>query len=230
MSGLARGIDTAAHNGALARGTVAVIAGGIDIQYPPENADLHDAIAESGLLLAEMPPGTQPTPRHFPIRNRIIASLALGVLVIEAAQRSGSLISAREAGERGGEVMAVPGSPLDGRTEGCNHLIREGATLVRDIDDILECLASPPVASLPTAKEWRDARLSPGTEKEIEASRTRILAALGAEATDIDEIIRWCDEPVSTVLVAILELELAGRISRHHGNRICRIADAGTSD
>ena len=230
VSGLAGGIDTAAHNGALARGTVAVIAGGIDIQYPPENADLHDAIAESGLLLAEMPPGTQPTPRHFPIRNRIIASLALGVLVIEAAQRSGTLITAREAGERGGEVMAVPGSPLDGRTEGCNHLIREGATLVRDIDDILECLASPPVASLPTAKEWRDARLSPGTEKEIEASRTRILAALGAEATDIDDIIRWCDEPVSTVLVAILELELAGRISRHHGNRICRIADAGTSD
>ena len=124
VSGLARGIDTAAHNGALARGTVAVIAGGIDIQYPPENADLHDAIAESGLLLAEMPPGTQPTPRHFPIRNRIIASLALGVLVIEAAQRSGTLITAREAGERGGEVMAVPGSPLDGRTEGCNHLIR----------------------------------------------------------------------------------------------------------
>lgn len=101
---------------------------------------------------------------------------------------------------------------------------------MRDIDDILECLASPPVASLPTAKEWCDARLSHGTEKEIEASRTRILAALGAEATDIDEIIRWCDEPVSTVLVAILELELAGRISRHHGNRICRIADAGTSD
>ena len=101
---------------------------------------------------------------------------------------------------------------------------------MRDIDDILECLASPPVARLPTAKEWRDARLSPGTEKEIEASRTRILAALGAEATDIDEIICWCDEPVSTVLVAILELELAGHISRHHGNRICRIADAGTSD
>lgn len=153
VSGLARGIDTAAHNGALARGTVAVIAGGIDIQYPPENADLHDAIAESGLLLAEIPPGTQPTPRHFPIRNRIIANLALGVLVIEAAQRSGTLITAREAGERGGEVMAVPGSPLDGRTEGCIHLNREGATLVRDIDDILECPSRPPVASLPTAKE-----------------------------------------------------------------------------
>ena len=101
---------------------------------------------------------------------------------------------------------------------------------MRDIDDILECLARPPVAGLPTAKEWRHSRLSLGTEKEIKASRTRILAGLGAEATEIYEIIRWCDEPVTTVLVAILELELAGRISRHHGNRICRIADAGTSD
>lgn len=153
VSGLARGIDTAAHNGALALGTGVVIASGIDFQYPPEDGDLHDAIAGSGLLLAEMPPGTRPTPRHFPIRNRIIGSLALGVLVIEAAMRSGSLISAREVGERGSEVMAVPGSPLDGRTEGCIHLNREGATLVRDIDDILECPSRPPVASLPTAKE-----------------------------------------------------------------------------
>ena len=101
---------------------------------------------------------------------------------------------------------------------------------MRFIDDVVECLGRPPVASLPTAKERRDARLSPGLEREIDASRTRTLAALGAEATDIDEIIRWCDEPVSKVLVAILELELGGRISRHHGNRICRIADAGTSD
>ena len=123
VSGLARGIDTAAHNGALARCTVAVIAGGIDIQYPPENGDLHNAIAGSGLLLAEMPTDTQPKPHHFSICNRIIASLALGILVIEAAQRSGSLITAREAGEHGGEVMAAPGSALDGRTEGFNHLI-----------------------------------------------------------------------------------------------------------
>ena len=129
--------------------------------------------------------------------------------MIEAAQRSGTLITAREAGERGGDVMAVPGSPLDGRTEGFNHLIREGATLVRDINDILECLANPPVASLPTAKEWRDARLSPGTEKELRQVVPRSLRPLGAEATGIDEIIRWCEEPVSTVLVAISELELA---------------------
>ena len=230
VSGLARGIDTSAHNGALAGGTIAVIAGGIDIQYPPENADLQESIAEAGLLLAEMMPGTKPTPRHFPIRNRIIASLALGVVVVEAAQRSGSLITARETGERGGEVMAVPGSPLDARAEGCNHLIREGATLVRHIDDIVECLARPPVASLPAPQDWRTARLAPGTAHEIEASRTQILSALGPEATDIDEVVRWCDAPVATVLAAILELELAGRISRHHGNRICRIIDGDNSD
>ena len=142
VSGLASGIDAAAHNGALAGGTIAVIAGGIDFYYPSENADLQDAIIEAGLLLAEMPPGTQPTPRHFPIRNRIIASLAQGVLVVEAAQRSGSLITARKAGGRGGEVMAVPGSPLDARAQGCNHLIREGATLVRDAEDIVMPVAT----------------------------------------------------------------------------------------
>ena len=118
ISGLARGIDAAAHNGALAGGTIAVIAGGIDVVYPSENTDLHESIAEAGLLLAEMPPGTQPTPRHFPIRNRIIGALALGTVVVEAAERSGSLITARETAERGGEVMAVPGSPLDPRSQG----------------------------------------------------------------------------------------------------------------
>ena len=230
VSGLARGIDAAAHNGALAGGTIAVIAGGIDTYYPPENADLQDAIIEAGLLLAEMPPGTQPTPRHFPIRNRIIASLAQGVLVVEAAQRSGSLITAREAGERGGEVMAIPGSPLDARAQGCNHLIREGATLVRDAEDIVECLSRPATATLPDPQDWRAARLTPGTPAEIEKSRTRILDALGPEATDIDDVVRWCAEPVATVLAAILELELAGQISRHHGNRICRIIDTDKAD
>lgn len=223
VSGLARGIDAAAHNGALAGGTIAVIAGGIDIQYPPENADLHDSIAEAGLLLAEMPPGTKPSPRHFPIRNRIISSLSLGVVVVEAAQRSGSLITAREGAERGGEVMAVPGSPLDPRAEGCNYLIREGATLVRHVEDIIDCLSQPAITALPTPQDWREARLTPGPQIAIDRSRTVILEALGAEASEIDDVIRWCDAPTSTVLAAILELELAGRISRHHGNRICRI-------
>ncbi len=220
VSGLARGIDAAAHNGALAGGTIAVIAGGIDIRYPPENAELQEAIGETGLVIAEMPPGTQPTPRHFPIRNRIIGSLALGTVVVEAAERSGSLITARETAERGGEVMAVPGSPLDPRSAGCNHLIREGATLVRGTADILECLSRPASADAPDPQDWRQARLAPGPQESIDRCRSAILSALGPEGTDIDEVIRWCDAPTATVLAAILELELAGRITRHHGSRV----------
>ena len=223
ISGLARGIDAAAHNGALAGGTIAVIAGGIDVHYPPENTELQDAIAETGLVVAEMPPGTQPTPRHFPIRNRIIGSLALGTVVVEAAERSGSLITARETAERGGEVMAVPGSPLDPRSAGCNHLIREGATLVRGVADILECLSRPGAADAPAPQDWRDARLAPGPPESIDRCRTTILEALGPEGTDIDEVIRWCDAPTATVLAAILELELAGRNTRHHGSRVCLV-------
>ena len=223
VSGLARGIDAAAHNGGLAGGTIAVVAGGIDVTYPPENADLQDSIVESGLLLAEMPPGTQPTPRHFPIRNRIISGLALGVLVVEAAERSGSLITAREAADRGGEVMAVPGSPLDPRSAGCNHLIREGAILVRGTADILEALARPSTASLPDPSDWRAARLTPGPPEAVDRCRTVILDGLGPESMDIDELVRWCEAPAATVLAAILELEIAGRLTRHHGNRVCLV-------
>jgi len=223
VSGLARGIDAAAHNGGLAGGTIAVIAGGIDTTYPPENADLQQSIAESGLLLAEMPPRTQPTPRHFPIRNRIIGSLALGVIVVEAAERSGSLITAREAVDRGGEVMAIPGSPVDPRSAGCNHLIREGATLVRDTADILEALSRPSTARLPEPADWRAARLSPGSPEAVDRCRARILDGLGPDGTDIDELVRWCKAPAATVLAALLELELAGRVSRHHGNRVCLV-------
>ena len=142
---------------------MAVIAGGIDIIYPPENADLHESIAETGLLVAEMPPGAQPTPRHFPIRNRIIGALALGVVVADAAERSG-------------EVMAIPGSPLDPRSQGCNHLIREGATLVCGAGDILECLARPAAATLPDPADLRQARLAPGKPEEIDQCRSRDLA------------------------------------------------------
>jgi DNA processing protein len=137
VSGLARGIDTAAHDGALETGTIAVIAGGIDIFYPPENEARQRAIGERGLLLAEQPPGTEPRARHFPYRNRIIAGLAGGTVVIEAAPKSGSLITARYAAEHGRDVMAVPGSPLDPRAQGCNQLIREGAVLVQNAADVL---------------------------------------------------------------------------------------------
>ena len=166
-----------------------------------------------------MPPGTKPMPRHFPIRNRIIGALALGVLVVEAAERSGSLITAREAGE----VMASPGSPLDPRSQGCNHLIREGATLVRGAGYILECLARPAAAALPDPADWRQTRLAPGKPEEIDRCRSAILEGLGPEGTDIDDVIRWCGMPASTVLAAIQELEIAGRLTRHQGNRICLV-------
>jgi DNA processing protein len=140
VSGLARGIDSAAHDGALETGTVGVVAGGLDIFYPPENADRQRAMFERGLVLAEMPPGTEPRARHFPYRNRIIAGLSAGTVVVEAAPRSGSLITARLAAEAGREVMAVPGSPLDPRAQGCNQLIRDGATLIQNAADVIEVL------------------------------------------------------------------------------------------
>ncbi|MBD3786930.1 MAG: DNA-protecting protein DprA, partial [Sphingomonadales bacterium] len=143
VSGLARGIDAEAHRAALPSGTIAAQAGGIDVIYPPENADLAAAIAAQGLRLSEHPPGMEPRAQHFPLRNRIISGLSLGTVVIEAAARSGSLITARTAADQGREVMAVPGHPMDGRAFGCNALIRDGATLIRGIEDILEVLGEP---------------------------------------------------------------------------------------
>lgn len=222
-SGLARGIDAATHRGALATGTIAVIAGGIDSCYPPENSELQQMIVETGLLVAEMPPGTQPTARHFPVRNRIIASLALGVVVVEAAARSGSLITAHEATERRGEVMAIPGSPLDPRSSGCNILIRDGATLVQNSEDIIECLARPIKAGVPASAEWDGPAPLPGSEAEIADCRKVILEGLGTEPTDIDDLVRWCDAPTYCVQAALLELELAEIITRHHGNRVSKL-------
>ncbi len=154
VSGLARGIDTAAHDAALEYGTIAVLAGGIDHIYPPENAKLHAAIAERGLLVTEMPPGTIPKAEHFPRRNRIISGLSRAVIVVEAALRSGSLITARFAAEQGRDVFAVPGSPLDPRAEGCNRLIRDGAQILTSIDDVMDALntvAPPRNENLPRA-------------------------------------------------------------------------------
>jgi DNA processing protein len=150
VSGLARGIDAAAHEGALAgRGeaygsasTIAVIAGGIDVAYPPEHAALQNRIAEEGMVVSEVPPGVEPIQRHFPARNRIIAGMCAGTVVVEAAFKSGSLITARLAGDYGREVMAVPGSPLDPRSHGCNEMIREGAVLIQRAEDIIELIAS----------------------------------------------------------------------------------------
>ena len=219
-SGLARGIDTAVHNGAFAGGTIAVVADGIDIIYPPENKDLSHAISERGAVIAEMPPGTNPTPRLFPTRNRIIAGMALGVVVVEAAERSGSLITAREAAERGAEVMAIPGSPLDPRSAGCNHLIREGATLVQNHFDIIEALSARPPIQAPPTPPLPPANMQTGSENDIAAARDTILNGLGAEPIEIDDLMRWCAETPACVHAAILELEIAGHLLRHRGNRV----------
>ena len=218
VSGLARGIDSAAHDGALATGTIAVIAGGIDICYPPENAPRQRAIAERGLLLAEQPPGVEPRARHFPYRNRIIAGLTVGTVVIEAAPKSGSLITARHAAEYGREVMAVPGSPLDPRAQGCNALIREGATLVQNADDVLEAIT--PMRVRPFREPDRPYEAPAAADEFGAAERRAVAGLLCATPVPVDELIRQSRLPPATVHAVLLELELAGRLERHAGGRV----------
>jgi len=217
-SGLARGIDTAAHQGAIDGGTTAVIAGGIDVAFPPENAALQEMVAERGLLIAEMPPGTHPHARHFPWRNRIIAGLARGTVVVEAAPRSGSLITARLAGEAGREVMAVPGSPLDQRAQGCNLLIRDGATLVQTAADVIEAIGSidtrmvrQPVSPFAGGGHASDV---------ADGERVAVTALLGPVPVPVDELIRQSALPPASIQLILLELELAGRLERHAGGRV----------
>ena len=218
VSGLARGIDTAAHDGALDTGTIAVIAGGIDVFYPPENEERQRAIAARGLLLAEQPPGVEPRARHFPYRNRIIAGLAQGTVVVEAAPKSGSLITARHAGEYGREVMAVPGSPLDPRAQGCNQLIRDGATLVPTAEDVLEAIS--PMRARPFRQPERR-YAAPGAAADAdEAERRRVADLLAATPGPVDELVRQSGVPPATVQTVLLELELAGRLERHAGGRV----------
>ncbi|MGP7794802.1 DNA-processing protein DprA [Sphingomonas sp. CLY1604] len=216
VSGLARGIDTAAHVGALPR-TIGVIASGIDVVFPPENAALQDQVAEQGLLIAEQPPGTQPLARHFPSRNRIIAGLALGTVVVEAAPRSGSLITARLATEAGREVMAVPGSPLDPRAQGCNLLIRDGATLVQTAADVLEQVRpiDPRAVRAPTQGYG-----APPPADASDAERARIVGLLGPVPVPVDELIRQSGIAPAILQTVLLELELAGRLERHAGGRV----------
>ena len=218
VSGLARGIDAAAHDGALDSGTIAVVAGGIDAFYPPENEARQRAIAERGLLVAEQPPGVEPRARHFPYRNRIIAGLAHGTVVVEAAPRSGSLITARYATEFGREVMAVPGSPLDPRAQGCNQLIREGATLVQNADDVLEAIR--PFHLRPLAQRRLDYTAPAAPADADEAARSRVLDLLSPTPVSVDEIVRQSGLPPALVQTVLLELELAGRLERHAGSRV----------
>jgi DNA processing protein len=228
-SGLARGIDAAAHKGSLATGTVAVLAGGIDVCYPPEHRALYDAVAEQGAIVAELPPGTEPLARHFPRRNRVISGLSEGVVVVEAALRSGSLITARLAGEQGREVFAVPGSPLDPRCHGSNNLIRQGAALTESADDVLRGLggrriAPVAAAALATALAEPDlAPLPPPAEADSDKARTLLIEHLSPSPTAVDELVRQTELPPALVASALLELELAGRIERHPGNRVARL-------
>ncbi|WP_157217709.1 DNA-processing protein DprA [Flavisphingomonas formosensis] len=216
VSGLARGIDTAAHQGSLASGTIAVVAGGVDIVYPPENDALQREIGERGLIVAEQPPGTEPRARHFPYRNRIIAGLAAGTVVVEAAPKSGSLITARYAAEFGREVMAVPGSPLDQRAQGCNLLIREGATLVQTVDDIVEAVSSIGGGLATPARSYS----GPPPADAGDAERRTVIALLGPVPVPVDELIRQTGLPPAIVQTVLLELELGGRLDRHAGGRV----------
>lgn len=219
-SGLARGIDSAAHDGALATGTAGVIAGGIDIVYPPENETRQQAVAERGLVIAEMPPGTEPRARHFPWRNRIIAGLATGTVVIEAAPKSGSLITARLAADYGREVMAVPGSPLDPRAQGCNLLIREGATLIQSAEDVLEAIL-PSAIPAPRPKSPRLRVETPAGPSDADAADRRAVGdLLGPTPVPVDELIRQSGLAPSLVPTILLELELAGRLERHAGGKV----------
>lgn len=246
VSGLARGIDGAAHEAALATGTVAVLAGGIDFIYPPENAALQARIGEVGCTVSEQPPGFQPRGKDFPRRNRIISGLALGVVVIEAARRSGSLITAHAAAEQGREVMAVPGHPLDPRSEGPNALLKQpGVTMVTSPDDILETLApmrgkrSEIAMAAPEAlsgsrqgsphsdsSERNGFAASIAVDSQLtvpEDAAAALLAVLGLAPSTLDEAARAAGMPARVARVAMLELALAGRVEMHGGQLISRV-------
>lgn len=220
-SGLARGIDAAAHEGALKTGTIAAIAGGIDKIWPPENAKLAQDLQQNGCLISEMPVGLDAQARHFPRRNRLIAGLSLGVVVVEAALQSGSLITARYALEANREVFAVPGSPLDPRARGSNDLLRQGATLVEGLDDILSVLAPNLTRPIPKSNPFPEP-LTPSDLAGDPKLQIRLAELLGPAPTGIDELVRQTGAPPGAVAAALLELELAGRLTRHPGRQVSR--------
>lgn len=225
VSGLAAGIDAAAHQGALKTGTIGVIAGGLDHVYPPENAGLYDQLRAMGAIVTEMPVGTPIKPQLFPRRNRIVSGLSQGVIVVEAAPQSGSLITARLAGEQGREVMAIPGSPMDPRAAGTNRLIKEGAILIESAQDVLNLLRQQRMeeSELPLFSAQISHKVD---ENQVDRARQRLLDGLAPTPTPVDELIRLCDFPAPTVWAALLELELAGRILRLPGNQVALIMDA----
>ncbi len=245
VSGLARGIDTAAHEASLETGTLAVMAGGVDCAYPPENEELARMIGEKGALISECPIGMEPTSRHFPRRNRLISGLSDGVVLIEAAARSGSLITARFALEQGREAMACPGAPEDPRAAGCNALIRDGAALIRNAEDVVAALSTPALPGLAEdgddflfdADTFGDTRLEddyaaladfePEGADANAALSDQLLRLVGPQPVEIDEIARQCGATPAELSLSILELELAGRLEIITGGMIARTsADA----
>ena len=232
VSGLARGIDGAAHQAALSRATIAVVAGGVDVAYPPEHADLQQQIAEQGCVVSEMPPGFKPRGTDFPRRNRIIAGISLGVLIVEAARKSGSLVTARMASEMGREVFAIPGHPLDPRAEGTLKLLKDGAQLTTTASDIVAAL-KPLGATLPEG--WSEQATDIAFRSPLEtpqqnptppdeADTDRVLAALSPNPIDIDELARATGLTIRTVRSVVFELDLSGRIE-HHGQQLVALRD-----
>jgi DNA processing protein len=231
-SGMARGIDAAAHAGALATGSIAVVAGGVDIVYPEENRGLYQALAAQGAVVAELPLGTEPQARHFPRRNRIISGMALGVVVVEAAAKSGSLITARFALEQGREVFAVPGSPLDPRCRGGNDLLRNGATLTENAVDVVTQLGPllRGAPFIPPNRPVRERELPlmapparpPSGAIDDDSGLDLILEILSPTPVAVDEVVRQCHLSPAAVATLLLELELAGRVERHPGNLVSR--------
>ncbi len=222
VSGLARGVDAAAHLGALNGGTIAVQAGGVDVIYPAENAELAHDIARSGLRLSEMAMGVQPQARHFPARNRIISGLAMAVVVVEAAGKSGSLITARNALDQGRDVLAVPGHPFDARAAGCNMLIRDGATLVRNAQDVIDTLQpvaepAPELPLVPPAKPPRSLR-------DTAALHDEILSRLGPAPIAEDQLLRDLRASATDAAPALIDLELDGKIARQAGGLLARVS------
>jgi DNA processing protein len=208
VSGLARGVDAAAHQGALASGTIAVLGGGVDDIYPPDNAGLYAQIADQGCVVSESPPGTRAQARDFPRRNRLISGLSLAVVVVEAELRSGSLITARLAGEQGREVLAVPGSPLDPRAKGTNDLIRQGAALCEGAEDVLRVIAAMSALREPAEPPYDPAPADAEADADL---AMRIGALLSPTPVSRDELSRITGAPASTVAAALIELALAGR-------------------
>jgi DNA processing protein len=226
VSGLARGIDTAVHDAALETGTIAVLGGGLDVVYPSENKSLYDKISETGIIVSEQPMGMKPFARHFPMRNRIVAGMALATVVVEAAARSGSLLTAGNAMEQGREVMAVPGHPFDGRSAGCNNLLRDGASLIRGSRDVMDVLAqaSPLAATDLETPEDAIVAITPelrnfDDHKEL---HSEILSRLGGAPVPEDQLIRDIGARAEQVSSEIMSLELDGQIMRKAGGLLSR--------